>query len=44
MKDDNQKKFIPQLEIAIFPIFVRCKTKCAVGAVYALLNSWQLGA
>jgi hypothetical protein len=48
MKDDKEKKFIPQLAIDFFiahlPILVQCKTKGAVGEVCTLLRNWQLGA
>jgi hypothetical protein len=46
--DEDQKKFIPQAAIDTeffivhLPILVRCKTKCAVGAVCALLAGGQL--
>jgi hypothetical protein len=48
--NDDQKKFIPQLVVdteffsAHLPILVRCKTKGAVGTVFALLRNWQLNA
>jgi hypothetical protein len=37
-------QLIPNFFIAHLPILVRCKTKGAVGASYALLRNWQLGA
>jgi hypothetical protein len=48
VKDDKQKKFIPQLAIDT-KFFHRafanpCKTKGAVGEVCTLLHNWQLGA
>ncbi len=50
MKDDSEKKLIPQLPIdskiftTHFQILVQFKTKGTVGVVCALLRHWQLGA
>jgi hypothetical protein len=48
MKDDNQKKFLPKIAIdtdLLDSAFANCcKNNGEVGALFALLRNWQLGA